>query len=108
MAVADLLVGAVSMPLTIASDILLLRKRLSLEICKISGANQIVLYSVFSSSFYHSTFIAWDRYVAIKKWWSYKTIVTKTRLKICAVIAWLFAVTTAFSLPITLPINLPR
>ena len=51
MAVAYLLVGAVSMPLTIASDILLLRKRLSLEICKISGANQIVLYSVFSSSF---------------------------------------------------------
>ena len=46
------------------------------------------------------TFIAWDRYVAIKKWWSYKTIVTKTRLKICAVIAWLFAVTTAFSVSI--------
>ena len=95
MAVADLLVGAVSMPLTTALDILLLRKNLSLTICKIAGANQIVLYSAVSSSLYHLTFIAWDRYVAMKRWRSYKIVVTKTRLKICAVIAWLFAVTTA-------------
>ena len=95
LAVADLLVGAVSMPLTTALDILLLRKKLSLTICKIAGANQIVLYSAVSSSLYHLTFIAWDRYIAIKRWRSYKNVVTKTRLKICAVIAWLFAVTTA-------------
>ena len=100
MAVADLLVGAVSMPLTTALDILLLRKNLSLTICKIAGANQIVLYSAVSSSLYHLTFIAWDRYVAMKRWRSYKTIVTKTRLKICTVIAWLFAVTTAWCIPI--------
>ena len=100
MAVADLLVGAVSMPLTTALDILLLRKNLSLTICKIAGANQIVLYSAVSSSLYHLTFIAWDRYVAMKKWRSYKIVVTKTRLKICAVIAWLFAVTTACCIPI--------
>ena len=100
MAVADLLVGAVSMPLTTALDILLLRKKLSLTICKIAGANQIVLYSAVSSSLYHLTFIAWDRYIAIKRWRSYKNVVTKTRLKICAVIAWLFAVTTAFTVPI--------
>ena len=99
-AVADLLVGAVSMPLTTALDILLLRKNLSLTICKIAGANQVVLYSALSSSLYHLTFIAWDRYVPIKRWRSYKIVVTKTRLKICAVIAWLFAVTTAFSVPI--------
>ena len=100
MAVADLLVGAVSMPLTIASDILLLREKLSLKICKIAGANQIVLYSAVSSSFYHLTFIAWERYVAIKKWRSYKTIVTKTRLKICAVVAWVLAAITAILVPI--------
>ncbi|XP_073245694.1 uncharacterized protein [Porites lutea] len=100
MAVADLLVGAVSMPLTTALDILLLRKNLSLTICKIAGANQIVLYSAVSSSLYHLTFIAWDRYAAIKRWRSYKIVVTKTRLKICAVIAWLFAVTTACCIPI--------
>ena len=95
MAVADLLVGAVSMPLTIASDILLLRKKLSLKICKIAGANQIVLYSAVSSSFYHLTFIAWERYVAIVKWRNYKNIITKTRLKICAVVAWVLAAIAA-------------
>ena len=95
MAVADLLVGAVSMPLTIASDILLLRKKLSLKICKIAGANQIVLYSAVSSSFYHLSFIAWERYVAIVKWTNYKNIITKTRLKICAVVAWVLAAIAA-------------
>ena len=99
-AVADLLVGAVSMPLTIASDILLLRKKLSLKICKIAGANQIVLYSAVSSSFYHLTFIAWERYVAIVKWRNYKNIITKTRLKICAVVAWVLAAITAILVPI--------
>ena len=100
MAVADLLVGAVSMPLTIASDILLLRKKLSLKICKIAGANQIVLYSAVSSSFYHLTFIAWERYVAIVKWTNYKNIITKTRLKICAVVAWVLAAIAAIVVPI--------
>ena len=100
MAVADLLVGAISMPLTIASDILLLRKKLSLKICKIAGANQIVLYSAVSSSFYHLTFIAWECYVAIVKWTNYKNIITKTRLKICAVVAWVLASIAAIVLPI--------
>ena len=100
MAVADLLVGAVSMPLTIALDILLLREKLSLKICKIAGANQIVLYSAVSSSFYHLTFIAWERYVAIVKWRNYKNIITKTRLKICAVVAWVLAAITAILVPI--------
>ena len=100
MAVADLLVGAVSMPLTIALDILLLREKLSLKICKIAGANQVVLYSAVSSSFYHLTFIAWERYVAIVKWRNYKNIITKTRLKICAVVAWVLAAITAILVPI--------
>ena len=100
MAVADLLVGAVSMPLTIALDILLLREKLSLKICKIAGANQIVLYSAVSSSFYHLTFIAWERYVAIVKWRNYKNIITKTRLKICAVVAWVLAAIAAIVVPI--------
>ena len=100
MAVSDLLVGAVSMPLTTALDILFLHKKLSLTICKIAGANQIVLYSAVSSSLYHLTFIAWERYVAIKKWRSYKTVISKTRLKIFAVVAWVLAIISAFVIPI--------
>ena len=99
MAVSDLLVGAVSMPLTTALDILFLHKKLSLTICKIAGANQIVLYSAVSSSLYHLTFIAWERYVAIKKWRSYKTVISKTRLKIFAVVAWVLAIISAFVIP---------
>ena len=100
MAVSDLLVGAVSIPLTTALDILLLHKKLSLTICKIAGANQIVLYSAVTSSLYHLTFIAWERYVAIKKWRSYKTVISKTRLKICVVVAWVLAAISAFLVPI--------
>ena len=102
MAFSDLLVGAVSMPLTTALDILFLflHKKLRLTICKIAGANQIVLYSAVSSSLYHLTFIAWERYVAIKNWRSYKTVISKTRLKICAVVAWVLAAISAFLVPI--------
>ena len=100
MAVSDLLVGAVSIPLTTALDILLLHKKLSLTICKIASANQIVLYSAVTSSLYHLTFIAWERYVAIKKWRSYKTVISKTRLKICVVVAWVLAAISAFLVPI--------
>ena len=94
MAVADFLVGAVSMPITTVMDVLLIRKELSLTICKLAFANQMVQYGAVSSSFFHLTVIAWERYVAIKKWKDYRIIVTRTRVKICAVVAWLLAIIT--------------
>jgi len=51
-----------------------------------------VLYAAVSSSFYHLTVIAWERYVAIKKWNRYKVIVTRARVKIAAGMTWLLAV----------------
>jgi len=84
MAVADLKVGALSMPLTTSVDVLLLRKDLSLTVCRLAFANQIVLYAAVSLSFYHLTVIAWERYVAIQKWNRYKVIVTR--------MVWLLAV----------------
>ena len=59
-----------------------------------------MLYSAVTSSLYHLTFIAWERYVAIKKWRSYKIVISKTRLKICAVVAWVLAAISAFLVPI--------
>ena len=100
MAVADLLVGAVSMPLTTSLDMFLLRKELSLSICKIAFANQIVLYSALTSSFYHLTAIASERYIAIKKWRSYKSVVTRARVKKCVVVLWLLAVITVILVPV--------
>ena len=95
MAVAGVLVGAVSMPLTITSDVLVLAKFLGVSIfCGIAFVNDTVLYIGSSSSVYHLTVIAWERYVAIGEWEDYKAIVTRGRVKKFAKIAWLSAVLT--------------
>ena len=95
LAVADLLVGAVSMPLTISVDALILRGTLSEEIiCTISDITAFVLYAAYSVSYYHLILIAWERYVAIVKWREYKVIVTKGRVKRYAGIAWISALVT--------------
>ena len=95
MAVAGVLVGAVSMPLTIISDKLLLAKFLNAGIfCGIVFVNDTVLYIGSCSSVYHLTVIAWERHVAIGEWENYKVIVTRGRVKKFAIIAWLLAVLT--------------
>ena len=50
---------------------------------------------MFSSSFcslIHLTMIAWEQYIAIRRWADYKTIVTRSRLKKMAIVAWVIAV----------------
>ena len=95
MAVAGVLVGAVSMPLTIISDMLLLAKFLNAGVfCRIAFVNDTVLYIGSCSSVYHLTVIAWERHVAIGEWANYKVIVTRGRVKKFARIAWLLAVLT--------------
>ena len=95
MAVAGVLVGAVSMPLTIISDVLVLAKFLNAGVfCGIAFVNDTGLYIGSSSSVYHLTVIAWERYVAIGEWANYKVIVTRGRVKKFARIAWLLAVLT--------------
>ena len=98
MAVADVLVGAVSLPLTIISDVLVLAKFLNVSVfCGMAFVNDTVLYIGSCSSVYHLTAIAWERYVAIEKWENYKVIVTRGRVKTLARIAWLCAVLTPIS-----------
>ena len=81
MAVADFLVGAVSMPLTITLDVLLLRKDLGHKICEIAFSNQLVLYAAVCSSLYHLTVIAWERYIAVTRWMQYNVIIRRDRVK---------------------------
>ena len=45
LALADFLVGAISMPLSISLDALLLKKAVGYSICRIAFANQLVLYA---------------------------------------------------------------
>ena len=95
MAVAGVLVGAVSMPLTIISDALVLAKFLNAGVfCRIAFVNDTVLYIGSCSSVYHLTVIAWERRVAIGEWANYKVIVTRGRVRKFARIAWLLAALT--------------
>ena len=95
LAVADLLVGVISMPLSISVDALILRGTVSENIlCTISGITSYVLYAAFSASYYHLILIAWERYVAIVKCMEYKFIVTKGRVNRYARIAWITALAT--------------
>ena len=94
LAASDLFVGAVSLPVNSFYEVLLLRKDLSIRICQLAWVNIAVLYGAVSSSLYHLTIIAFDRFVAIKLWKRYKTLITKARVKWLAFGAWLLALST--------------
>ena len=95
MAIADLLVGAISMPQIVAIDILIIRQIFYSGFCKLHLATQFSTFTLIASSLYHLTFIAWERYVAIRKWIDYKVIVTRDRMKNLAIMAWLLAAFTS-------------
>ena len=98
LAVADLLVGVISMPLSISVDALILRGTVSEDIiCTINDITGFVLYIACTASLFHLIFIAWERYVAIVKCMEYKVVVTKGRVKRYAGIAWISALVTTAS-----------
>ena len=98
LAVADLLVGAVSMPLSISVDALIRRGTFSEDvICSISEISGFVLYTAYCASYYHLILISWERYVVIVKCMEYKVIVRKGRVKRYAGIAWISALVTIAS-----------
>ena len=101
MAVSDLLVGVISMPLRATVDALILLQLWFQQICLLDFLTVFVMYFVVFSSLYHLTAIAWERYIAIEKWMDYKVIVTRNRLTNLAIIAWLASVFTV--LPVSLP-----
>ena len=95
LAVADLFVGVISMPLSISVDTLILRGTVSENmICTINEISSFVLYPASSVSYFHMILIAWERYVAIVKCTEYKVIATKGRVKRYAGIAWISALVT--------------
>ena len=89
LAVTDLLVGVIAMPITATIYFFTLRQVLSAYICVLFGANNIFAPLLFSTTLHHLTIIAWERYVAIQKWMEYKLIVTNDRLKKIAIGTWL-------------------
>ena len=90
LAVADLLVGSIHMPLYATIDVLILRQISFEHICFLMNVpGMYSMYFVSFSSVYHLTAIAWERYMAIVKWMDYKAVVTRKRVITLAIIAWL-------------------
>ena len=101
MAVTDLLLGSLCVPLSavvrlsVPYQILTDHYICKLDFVAISSTVTLAICSIF-----HLTMIAWERYVAIRKWIDYKVIVTKSRLKKLAIIAWVSAIVTVSPLPL--------
>ena len=90
LAAVDLVVGAVSMPLTITLDSLFLQVILFENvICTIQFISFFVLHTTCVTSFLHLLLIAWERHLAVTKWMDYKVLVTRRRLNTYITIAWM-------------------
>ena len=68
LAITDLLVGAIYMPLDAITDIFYLGQFSLVNICKIKLFSSYIFNIFISASVIHQTMIAWERYLAIRKW----------------------------------------
>ena len=101
MAVADLVGGGFCIPLSAIVGLLLPHQILAeRHFCLIDLATFSFTSILFTCSLLHLTMIAWERYIAIRKWIDYKVIVTRSRLKKLAIIAWVSAIVTVSPLPL--------
>ena len=95
MAVTDLLVGSLCVPLSAVIRLLVPFQILTDHyICKLDFVAISSTITLAICSIFHLTMIAWERYVAIRKWIDYRLIVTRSRLKKLAIIAWVSAIVT--------------
>lgn len=92
LALTDLAVGLVVQPIYLAMCVLLYRGKRFSEFCELEDAFA-VSFAVFSlASFLHLVFISCDRYLAIKHPFAHFKIVTKTRLGVVSVFAWILSI----------------
>ena len=90
LAITDLLVGAVSTPLIITVDALILRGTVPESIvCKINHSAAFVQYIAYSASYMHLILMGWERYIAIAKPMKYKVLVRKGRMQRYSGIVWI-------------------
>ena len=95
MAVTDLLVGSLCVPLSAVVGLLVPYQIVTDHyICKLDSVAIWFMITLAICSIFHLTMIAWERYVAIRKWIDYRLIVTRSRLKKLAIIAWVSAIVT--------------
>ena len=95
MAVTDLLVGSLCVPLSAVVGLFVpYQIQADHYICKLDSVAISFTITLAICSIFHLTMIAWERYVAIRKWIDYRVIVTRSRLTKLAIIAWVSAIVT--------------
>ena len=95
MAVTDLLVGSICVPLSAVVGLFVpYQIQANYYICKLDSVAVLFTIALAICSIFHLTMIAWERYVAIRKWIDYRVIVTRSRLKKLAITAWVSAIVT--------------
>ena len=100
LAVTDLLVGALCMPLSTIADLLIVGQISPEHGCEVLSVNRMIIIEVLTwASLFTLTMMAWERYVAIRKWMDYKNILTKGRLKMLATVSWLLAIFLGVKIP---------
>lgn len=99
-ALSDLLTGIASIP-AVTSKTLIAHQSSSELICAINREAMNLEGIFVTCSLYNLTVVAWERFVAVRKWMDYKVIVTKRRLFKIAIIVWLSAILTRLPLYIT-------
>ena len=94
MAVADILVGAINMPLSATVDFVISRQVFNDHICTVDLVNVYLMYTLTACTLYHLTFIAWERYQAIQNCYQNKAKLTRSHPKKLAITAWFLAAFT--------------
>ena len=64
------------------------------SICTVDLVNVYLMYTLTACTLYHLTFIAWERYQAIRNCYEHKVKMTSSRLKKLAITAWFLAALT--------------
>ena len=68
----------------VATDILIIRQVYYSGFCIVRLETESSMRTFIWSSIDHFTLIAWERYIALRKWIGYKVIVTRERIKTLA------------------------
>ena len=94
MAAADILVGAINMPLSATVDLVISRQVFNDHICSVDLVNVYLMYTLMACTLYHLTFIARERYQAIRNCYENKAKLTRSHPKKLAITAWFLAAFT--------------
>ena len=109
MEVVDLLIGGIGVPLSAIVALLLPYRIVAVQLfCLMDLVTAMLMFALSFCSLIHLTMIAWERYIAVRKWNDYKSIVTRSRLKKMVILAWGMVLVCEFCLFVVTPIAVAK